>query len=298
MSNGDRRSLLGVLLFFGLLLLCFGFALALLRGDRPDEGRGPRIGVVEIEGIITHADPLIRQLRRFARDEGIKAIVLRVRSPGGSVGPAQELYREVERTRRRKPVVASLESVAASGGYYVASACNRVIANAGTLTGSLGVITQTTEVADLLGLAHIKTNTIKSGQLKDVGSPLRAMTERDRALLQSLVDTIQSQFLRDVARGRKVAVKDLEQVADGRVLTGEQALRLHLVDALGNLSDALDAAAALASAKGDPVLVYPDSDRGWLRELLGEGMESSVGRILGRFEGGARVEVRDPQLRP
>jgi protease-4 len=295
----DRRALFGILLFVGLILLCFGFALIVLYGGGEEAADdGPRIGVVQVRGLITGSRRTIEELRRFRKDRSIKAIVLRVESPGGSVGPSQEIYREVERTRKTKPVVASLGAVAASGGYYVAAACDRIVAAPGTLTGSIGVITQTTQVSELLALARIKTYTFKTGPFKDTGSPLREMREDEKSYMQGLVGEIYRQFVRDVARGRKLAEAKVRPVADGRVLSGEQARALKLVDEIGNLSDALEAAARLAKVSGEPVGVFAEPRRGLLAQLLGDTFDSLAEKLrdLLADAGSTRVEARQPGL--
>jgi protease IV len=295
----DRRALIGILIFGGLILACFGFALLLLRfSDESGSEDGPRIGVVQVKGVISDTSKGLEDLRKFRKDESIKAIVVRIDTPGGAVGPAQEMYREIERTRGKKPVVASLGAVAASGGYYIAAACDRIVASSGTITGSIGVISQTVHVQELLDLARIQTHTFKSGPFKDVGSPLRAMGEEDKTFMQGVVLEIYHQFLRDVAKGRKLPEEKVKPVADGRVLSGEQALASRLVDRIGNFSDALDLAAELAKAKGDPVPVYPRSRRGVIAELLSEGLESMTRTARDAIAGeSTRVEARDPTLR-
>ena len=294
----ERRSLTAILVFAGLFALCFAFAASLVslsEGDSPLEGDGPRIGVVEIEGVIRDARDALEALESFRRDPDIVAVVVRIDSPGGAVGPSQEVHHAIARVRKSKKVVASMGAVAASGGYYVACAADLVLANAGTVTGSIGVISQLAQVGELLALMRIRTETIKSGPLKDAGSPLRPMTDEDRAYFQGVVDDIYRQFLRDVARARHVPEADIRAVADGRVLTGEQALAHKLIDEIGGLDDALIRAAALAHKKGDPVPVYP---RKRMKTLLAE-LLSESGAHLGewlRSRAGATVEMRDPIL--
>lgn len=296
----ERRSVYGLLVFFGLLLLCFAFAYMVAdSGDDGAFGRrdGPRVGVVELTGVIEDSKRALEELRELAARDGIKAVVLRIDSPGGAVGPSQEIYREVQRTRQKKPVVASMGAVAASGGYYVAAACVRIVASAGTLTGSIGVITQLAEVSELLRLARLNTAVFKSGRFKDTGSPLRPLGDEDRALLQELVDGVHQQFVKDVLAGRQLKPEALAAVADGRVLTGVQARDLKLVDQLGNFSDALDLAAKLAGAKGEAVAVYPRKRGGFLRQILEDGIDGLAQQVRASLRQGARVEVRDPLLR-
>jgi protease IV len=293
----DRRSLLGILLLVGLILLCFGFALLVLySGDEGPDEKGPHIGVVQVRGVIMSSRRTVEELRRFRKDKTIKAVVLRVESPGGSVGPSQDIYREVERTRKVKPVVASMGAVAASGGYYVSAACDRIVAAPGTLTGSIGVITQSTQVSELLALAKIKTTTFKTGPFKDTGSPLREMREDEKGYMQALVTEIYRQFVRDVARARKLPEAKVREVADGRVFSGEQALGYKLVDEIGNLSDALDAAARLAKVSGEPVGVYAEPRRGLISQLLQDSVDSLAAQVRDLLVDSTRVEAREPGL--
>ena len=210
-----------------------------LTGGYGVHGRG-NIGVVEISGIITSSRQIIDQLKAFRDDPDIKAIVLRINSPGGGVGPSQEIYREIMKTRLTKKVVASLGAVAASGGYYSASACDGIMANPGTITGSIGVIMEYTnfkEVIEKIGLTPV---VIKSGAYKGMGSPFRELGADEKKLLQAVVDEIHSQFVKDVANGRNLETKKMDELADGRIFTGAGALDLKLVDRLGNLGDAVE----------------------------------------------------------
>ncbi|MBW2731022.1 MAG: signal peptide peptidase SppA [Deltaproteobacteria bacterium] len=288
-----------MLIFFGILLFCFAAALTLLSAGQSGSrvAEGPQIGVVEVKGVITASRRTLEALRAFAKDDDIKAVVMRLNTPGGSVGPSQEVYREIERLRAKKPVVASMGSVAASGGYYIAAACTQIVANAGSLTGSIGVISQTTEVYELLALARIKAHVFKSGALKDTGSPLRPMTEVDRIALQKMVDEIHGQFVSDISKGRKMSLAKVKAVADGRILTGAQAKVHGLVDSLGNFSDALDVAVKLAKAEGDPVPVYHRARKGLLRQLLEDSADVAMQKVRQELETSLRIEARDTRLR-
>ena len=296
----EKRSALYALVVFGsLLALCFVFlyflfsALAHQGESGWGDGAGPKIGVVELTGTITDAKEIVGQLHELRKDDSIKAIVLRIDSPGGAVAPSQEIFRAIERARKAKKVVCSMGTVAASGGYYVASACDKIYASPGTITGSIGVISELPHVQDLLALAHVEVDTIKSGPLKDSGSPLRAMTEGERKFFQQFVDGVYEQFLDDVSRARKIPKETLRPLADGRILTGQQALAHHLVDALGNLEDAIDGAAALAGAKGEPVPVFHEKPRGsFLGELLRGAVHGAIESVTPR----GSIEVRDPRL--
>lgn len=230
---------------------------------------GESVGVLEIEGTIDSSREAIQGLKQFAEARGIKAVVVRIDSPGGAVAPTQEIYEEIGKVRKRKPVIASLGSVAASGGYYIASACDRVVANPGTLTGSIGVIMELGNVEELMKKLGLKGQAIKSAPHKDVGSPLRALTPEGRAILQGLVDNVHGQFVSAVAKGRKLPEAKVRELADGRVYSGEQAKQMGLVDQLGNLEDAVDFAAQRAGIAGPPQVVYSRGDsKNWWERLL------------------------------
>ena len=200
---------------------------------------GPKIGVVEILGGIERPEPILDTLVALRRDSAIKAIILRIDSPGGSVAPFQEIYREVRKTRKTKKVVASLGSVAASGGYYVAAGADKIMANPGTTTGSIGVILPLRNIEGLLQKLGIDRSAVTSGKFKDAGSPNRPLSKEERRLFQALVDNVHGQFVKAVVQGRGLERSRVEAVADGRLLTGEQALELGLVDKLGNFQDAV-----------------------------------------------------------
>ena len=275
------RLALGVVAFIfgGLFLVFFGFlvlAYSVVKGESPHLAGGPRIGVVNVKGGIglgdggADAESVLKQIKRFETDDGIKAVVVRIDSPGGSVGPSQEIHDEVKRLAAKKTVVCSLGNVAASGGFYVAVACPKIVAAPGTLTGSIGVISQFVNVKGLAERFSLKMETIKSGKLKDAGNPFRDMTPDDRAYWQSLIDRVHGQFLAAVAEGRDLDEEEVRKIADGRVLTGAEAKDLGLVDELGNFYDAVELAKTEAKLTGEPHLVYPPDDRSkFLGDLLG-----------------------------
>lgn len=228
-----------------------------------------RIALVRIEGPILDSRSAVDELESYAQDPLVKAIVLRIDSPGGGVAASQEIYNAVKRVReeKQKTVVASMGTVAASGGYYIAVASDRILANPGTLTGSIGVIMQLANFEELMDKIGVKNFVIKSGRYKDVGSPFRMMGEEDRNLLQSVMDDVHRQFIEAVAEGRALDVADVETLADGRVLTGQQAKDVLLVDDLGDLQDAVKLAADMSGLKGSPPVVETPrqfSIRDWL----------------------------------
>ena len=214
--------------------------------------KGDRVGEIDITGTILGSRDTLKQLKQFRTASSIKAILLRLDSPGGAVGPSQEIYGEVLRTVKVKPVVASMGSVAASGAFYIASAATRIVASPGTLTGSIGVIIHLPNMQGLFGKIGYKTVTIKSGRFKDIGDPAREMTPEEQALLQSTIDATYNQFVRDVAKARKLPEVEVRKIADGRVILGEDALKLKLIDQIGNYEDALLEAGRLGGIKGEP----------------------------------------------
>jgi len=264
-----------ILLFSAIAAKCFHKSDYVLGGDES----GHRVGIVDVKGVIMGSDRIIADLRKLAGDTSIATIVIRIDSPGGAVGPSQGIYREIERVREQgKVVIAAMETVAASGGYYVASACNKIVAHAGSLTGSIGVITESPDVSEMAAWLKLKVNTIKSGPLKDTGSAFRPMTESDRSHLQSIVDDIYNVFVDDVAKGRKLDRESVVKVADGRVLTGRQAKEAGLVDKIGNFSDALELSLSLANLSGEPTPVHlRHRDTDLILDLLKGGVNSAAG---------------------
>jgi protease-4 len=275
------RLAIGVVAFIfgGLFLVFFGFlvlAYSVVKGESPRIASGPRIGVILVRGGIglgdggADAETILKQVKKFETDDGIKAVVVRIDSPGGAVGPSQEIHDEIEKLADKKPVVCSMGSMAASGGFYIAVACPKIVAAPGTLTGSIGVISQFFNVKGLAERFDVKLDTVKSGKLKDAGNPFRDMTPEDRAYWQSLIDRVHQQFMQAVAEGRDMELEDVRKIADGRVITGAEAKDLGLVDALGNFYDAVDLAKEEANLSGEPHLVYPpDEKTRFLEDLLG-----------------------------
>lgn len=212
------------------------------------------VAIVRIEGPILDSFQTVQELKNFAEDPLVKAIVVRIDSPGGGVAPSQEIYNAVKRVRREKnkAVIASMGTVAASGGYYIAVATDRILANPGTLTGSIGVIMQLANFQDLLQKIGVKNIVVKSGKFKDIGSPFRPMREEDRQVLQLVMDDVHRQFIDAVAEGRSLDLAEVEQLADGRVFTGQQAKSILLVDEIGDLHDAIKLAGELGGIEGDP----------------------------------------------
>jgi len=240
-----------------------------------------QVGVVEVKGLIADSRAVIKQLDRYERDPHIKAIVVRINSPGGAVGPSQEILREIEKVRKKKKVVASLGTLAASGGYYIACGANLIMANRGTATGSIGVIMQFTNVEALTKKIGLDFFNLKAGRYKDVGSPFRSMTKEEQAYMQGLIDNIYQQFLNDVARNRKIPLAKMRQIAEGKIYTGEEAKAVGLVDEFGNLPDAIQRAGQLGGIKGRVEAVYPEKEGfNLLRLLLGQDTEERLSSSL------------------
>lgn len=281
----DRRAawVLGII-FGGLFLTLFGFLFLLYLAVKSEgkglSGTGDRVGVVEVTGPITESKRTLKELAEFRDADGIKAVVVRVDSPGGAVGPSQEIFDAIKKLREKKKVVASMGSVAASGGFYVACAADKVFANPGTITGSIGVIMQTANVQGLLRFAGVEMNTIAAGKMKDVGSPFRAMTEEERKYLLGVLTDVHEQFIEAVAQGRGLELEQVRPYADGRIFSGRQAKEFKLVDELGGIDAAIAEAGKLGGIQGEPKVEYPKKEKKLLRELLGDDAESM-------FEGAA-----------
>ncbi len=240
------------------IFVVFGGATLLLNNHGPKSfALGSKIGVIDIKGTIKDSRAVIEDLRDFSDNAAIKAIVLRVDSPGGGVGPSQEIHDEVKRIVEIKPVIVSMGSVAASGGYYVAAPATVIYANPGTITGSIGVIMEFTNVLQLMDKVGLKSSVVKSGIHKDIGSPMREMTAGEKILLQSLIDDVYAQFVEAVSNGRNIPEDKVRELADGRIFTGRQGLKLGLVDKLGGLQPAITAAAKMVGIKGKPNVIYP-----------------------------------------
>ena len=265
--------LIGVIVI-GVILVVFIGAIVLLtlmfRRETPSFTTGAKVGVVEITGVISNSKDIIREINYFVEDGGVKAIVLRIDSPGGGVGASQEIYREVVKARAVKPVVASFGGVAASGGYYVACGAEKIVANPGTITGSIGVVMQFANLEELLKKIGYKGYVIKSGEHKDVGSPFREMTSEEKELLQEVIANVHQQFIKAVAEGRKLPIEKVAAIADGRIFAGEQAMAVGLVDEMGNLEDTIQIAARLGGIKGKPAVIYTRRKKSSLLDFFTE----------------------------
>ena len=270
------RTLLWVVIgggaFFLFLLAVFALVYVSMRSSREARlgGFGDKIGIVDIEGLIVTPKNVVPQLKQYADDDSIKAIILHINTPGGGVAASQEIYNEVKRIRdeKKKKIIASIETVGASGGYYIASACNKIFADEGSIVGSIGVIAEWVNYGDLMRWAKLKEQLLKAGEFKDTGNPTRDLTPAERAYMQGIVDNMHTQFIEAVAEGRHLKVDDVRPLADGKVWTGQQALPLKLVDQLGDFETAVKDAAKSVGIKGEPNLVKPEKEKKTLLDLL------------------------------
>lgn len=238
------------ILIFVLIVLSVGLSLIGKRLPLVD-----RVAIVRIEGTIIGSQPVIDQLKEYSKDPSVKAVVLRVNSPGGAVAPSQEIFEEVKKLRENKPVVVSMGALAASGGYYISAPATKIFANPGTITGSIGVIMEIPNLKGLMDKVGIKTEVIKSGKHKDLASVFRGIGEEERKILQGVLDDVHNQFIKAVAEGRKLPYDKVKSIADGRIFTGRQAKEIGLVDEIGNIEDAIREAARLGGIEGEPHIV-------------------------------------------
>lgn len=276
----SRRWIVGLVIafcfFFGSFFF-FAGAIASLAGSHREKGN---IAVVEVLGGIFESKPVVRKLRDLKKEEGVKAVVLRVDSPGGSVSASQEIFEAVKDFKEKKPIIVSMGTVAASGGYYVAAPASRIVANPGTVTGSIGVRMELMNVEDLLQWVRLRPTTLKSGVLKDIGSPTRPMTPEEREFLEGILRELHAQFKKAIAESRGLNADEVEALSDGRVFTGETAKEKKLIDEIGSLDRAVTIAGELAGLKEEPEPFYPpDEDAPFLQQLI----EGATGRFFDRL---------------
>ncbi|MFH1154627.1 MAG: signal peptide peptidase SppA [Pseudomonadota bacterium] len=256
--------------FIALVAVIMGSSSLLSSSLTDDLVSKGNIGIIELTGIILSSKETLEAINDFRENEDIKAIVLRIDSPGGGVAPSQEIYRAIVKTRQSKKVIASLGAVAASGGYYAAAASDGIMASPGTLTGSIGVIMEYANIREIMEKIGLAPVVIKSGEFKDMGSPVRELTDKERQIFQGIANEIHAQFVQDVATGRNLDRKTVESLADGRVYTGQTAVDLNLIDRLGNMDDAISWAAEIAGIQGTVKPVYPRQDKiTFLKKMVG-----------------------------
>jgi len=293
MKNKPILMILVVAFGLGVIFFAVLYLATLVSGGRSSRPLAPlpgmdKVALVKIEGLLVNADHIVEEINDHADDSSIKAIIIRIDSPGGGVVVSQEIYNAVLNARNtgKKKVVMSLGSVAASGGYYIAAAGDRIVANPGTLTGSIGVKMEFANVEKLLEKIGVKGMVVKAGEYKDIGSPYREMSEPEKKLLQAVIDDVHNQFIEAVAKGRNLPEADVKAMADGRIFTGRQALQLKLVDQLGDLEDSILVAAEMAGIKGKPKIVkkekkvpfleyFKEEAASWFSEVVSRGLDHS-----------------------
>lgn len=262
------------LVISGIIIVGFFISLAIGVSGRVF---GEKIGVVEIEGVIAESKDIMEDIVRFKEDETVKGVILRINSPGGSAPPSQEIFEEVKKLRGKKKVYVSMGAVCASGGYYIATAGEKIYAMPSTITGSIGVIMEQVVIEDLLKKVGLQPNTMKAGDFKDVGSPFRKMKVEERKYFQEILNTIHTQFINTVATERKIPMDAAKRLSDGRVYLGQQAKDLKLIDQIGTFYDTVDDMKTALNIKGKPVLVYgkrPFSLLKWLISSISQGLLS------------------------
>ena len=268
-----------VLLFFLIVFVVIA-ALSLVTTFKGKLQLGEKVAVVRVSGIILDSTDVIAELKDYSKDRSIKAIVLRVDSPGGGVAPSQEIYEEILKIKKKKKVVVSMGSVAASGGYYISAPADVIVANAGTLTGSIGVIMEIPNVSGLMEKIGVETQVVKSGRHKDMASVFKSLTPEEKEILQTVLDDVHDQFIEAVSEARGMEYEVVRKLSDGRVFTGRMAKELGLVDELGNLEDAIMLAGKLAGIKGEPEVVYKEEEFSFIDILRGDISKNLVGNIF------------------
>ena len=268
-----------VLIFFAIVFLVI-VALSFILTFSGKVSLGEKVAVVRVTGVILDSTDVIEELKEHSRDSSIKAIVLRVNSPGGGVAPSQEIYEEIVKLKEKKKIVVSMGSVAASGGYYIASPAHKIVANAGTLTGSIGVIMEIPNVAGLMEKIGVKTEVIKSGKHKDIASVFKALAPEDKKILQTVLDDVHNQFIEDVSDARGMKFEEIKKLADGRIFTGRMAKEVGLVDEIGNLQYAIMLAGKLTGIEGEPEVVEKTDEFSFFDLLKQEIPDNLLGNVF------------------
>ena len=274
-----------VLIFFAIVFVVI-VVLSLMLTVSHKIPLGEKVALVRVTGVIIDSTEVIEELKGYSKDASVKAIVLRVNSPGGGVAPSQEIYDEIVKIKEKKKVVASMGSVAASGGYYIASPADKIVANAGTLTGSIGVIMEIPNVSGLMEKIGVTTQVVKSGKHKDIASVFKTMTPEEKKILQTVLDDVHDQFIEDVSNARGMKPEDVRKLADGRIFTGRMAKEAGLVDELGNLQDAIMLAGELTGIEGEPEVIEKKDKFSFFDLLKGE----FRGRLMGNAFSGIQLK--------
>ncbi|MCH7518040.1 MAG: signal peptide peptidase SppA [Candidatus Dadabacteria bacterium] len=264
-----------VILFLLIFIFLAGIGSGLLLSGDSSFSSGDKVAVLRVKDIILDSQIYLESLDAIAKDDSVKALVVRIDSPGGAVGPSQEIFSEIKELGKELPIVASIGGVGASGGYYIACAAQKIYANPGAITGSIGVIAQFASYEKLLDWAMIDVEIIKSGKYKDVGSSFRKMNEADKQYIQQLIDNVYEQFKSVVADARDLDTKQIDKVADGKIYTGEQALNLKLIDELGTINDAIRMAGDLGGIEGKPEVIYFPKKKFRLMDILNSKVATS-----------------------
>jgi len=265
-----------ILILIGIVFFALTYALTIVRLDTTAFSDKQRVGVVRIDGVIADSEEIIEQIEEFTNDEAIRAVVIRINSPGGGVAPSQEIYQAVCELRKKKKIVASMGSVAASGGYLIATAADRIVANPGSITGSISAVMHFADIQELMRKVGVRTSVIKSGKFKDIGSPAREMTFEEKRLLKGIVDDIYDQIIRTISENRRISLESVKAFSDGRIFSGRQALNLKLVDQLGGLQDAVLLAGKLAGIEKKPDVVYAIKKKSSFLKYLLESVTSVI----------------------
>ena len=268
-----------VLLFFLIVFVVIA-ALSLVMKFKGKVSLGDKVALVRVTGIILDSTDVIAELKEHSKDRSVKAIVLRVDSPGGGVAPSQEIYEELLKIKGKKKIVVSMGSVAASGGYYISAPADVIFANAGSLTGSIGVIMEIPNVSNLMEKIGVKTQVVKSGRHKDMASVFKTLTTEEKEILQTVLDDVHDQFITAVSEARGMEYEAVRKLSDGRIFTGRMAKEMGLVDELGNLEDAIMTAGKLAGIKGEPEVVYKEEEFSFIDALRGEIPKHLMGNVF------------------
>lgn len=265
-----------VILFLFIFIFLAGIGSGLLLSGDGAFSSGDKVAVIRVQDVILDSQVYLNSIDSIAKDENVKAVVVRIDSPGGAVGPSQEIYSELKNLGEELPIVASIGGVGASGGYYIACAAEKIYANPGAITGSIGVIAQFASYEKLLNWAKVDVEVIKSGEYKDVGSAFREMNEQDKQYIQQLIDNVYDQFKDTVAESRDLDQKQIDSVAQGKIYTGEQALNLKLIDELGTINDAVTEAGKLGGIEGDPEVVNFPKKKFSFQDFLNSKFDTSI----------------------
>ena len=276
---GKLNKLKKILIFF-LIIFAVIALLSLMLTFSHKMPLGEKVALINVTGVIIDSKSVIEELKEYAKDTSVKAIILRVDSPGGAVAPSQEIHEEVIKVKQNKKVIVSMGTVAASGGYYISAPADKIVANAGTLTGSIGVIMELPNIEGLMKKIGVETQIVKSGRHKDMASVFRSLTPEEKQILQTVLDDVHNQFINAVSEGRGMKLEDVKNIADGRIFTGRMAKDIGLVDELGNLQDAIMLAGKLTGIKGEPRVVTKKEEFSIFNLLKGQLPENLIGNVF------------------